>query len=402
LPSSSAFLEPVHDFAEALIGDSDGCDRLAAGRFFGQLGDIHVAEGRQDQRTRNRGRGHHQHVRRGALGRQPQPLVNAEPVLLVDHSQGEVPVHHRFLEQGVGADHDLGLSIGDALEQLGAFLALGAGCEHGNLDTGRFGHFPDRGVVLAGEDLGRGHQHRLASGFDGIGHGQHRHSGLAGADITLQQPQHPVLAGHVGEDFFDSRCLASRQGKRQCTEDRLAQPAFRDNGMSRQLAQCLAHKSQRQLARQQLVIGQPAARRCLRFDIDLRFGMVQFADRVGERGKAVLAYQVRIGPLWKLRQEVQRRLDRSAQHLWRQAGGQRIDRFDQRKAVRVRFQGDMVGMDHRRSAVEPFDLAADQHGFALRQDLLEPLPLGMKEGQGQFTGIVMDEHPVRRVSAARR
>jgi hypothetical protein len=48
-----------------------------------------------------------------------------------------------------------------------------------NLDTGRFGHFPDRGVVLAGEDLGRGHQHRLASGFDGIGHGQHRHSGLA-------------------------------------------------------------------------------------------------------------------------------------------------------------------------------------------------------------------------------
>ncbi len=49
--------------------------------------DVHVAEGGQHQRARDRRRRHHQHIGRIALGGDRQPLVDAEAVLLVDHRE---------------------------------------------------------------------------------------------------------------------------------------------------------------------------------------------------------------------------------------------------------------------------------------------------------------------------
>jgi hypothetical protein len=52
---------------------------------------LQVAEDGHRHRARDRRRGHHQHVRRLAgLGPQGVALLDAEPVLLVDHDQAEV------------------------------------------------------------------------------------------------------------------------------------------------------------------------------------------------------------------------------------------------------------------------------------------------------------------------
>jgi hypothetical protein len=80
---------------------------LRPGRFLGELRDIHVAECRQNQRARDRRRGHHQHMRRNPLGRQPQALVHAETVLFVDDGQQKIVVDDGILEQRMRADDDL-------------------------------------------------------------------------------------------------------------------------------------------------------------------------------------------------------------------------------------------------------------------------------------------------------
>ena len=83
-------------------------DRLAAGRLLAQLRDLHVAVERQHQGARDRRRGHHQQIGRCALGRERQPLMDAEAVLLVDHRQRQIGEGDLVLEQGVGADRQPG------------------------------------------------------------------------------------------------------------------------------------------------------------------------------------------------------------------------------------------------------------------------------------------------------
>ncbi|MNS83419.1 hypothetical protein D3C72_1172050 [compost metagenome] len=102
--------QPLDNVADPFGGDRYRLDRLAAGRLFGELGDIHVAEGGQNQRARN-GRGSHdQHMRGDALGGEAQALMNAETVLFVHHGQHEVLVTHAVLKQRMGADDDLCLT----------------------------------------------------------------------------------------------------------------------------------------------------------------------------------------------------------------------------------------------------------------------------------------------------
>ena len=61
--------------------------------------------------------------------------------------------------------------------------------------------------MLAREDFGRRHQRRLAAGFDHGRGGEQRDHGLAGADIALQQPQHALGLGEIGDDVGDARAL---------------------------------------------------------------------------------------------------------------------------------------------------------------------------------------------------
>ena len=269
-------------FVQPLQRQGDGADRLAAGRFFRQLRDVHVAEGGQHQRARDRRRRHHQHVGRVALGGDGKPLVDAETVLLVDDGEDEVVEGHRFLEQRMGADDDVDLAAGEAGQRVGAFAALFAAGEDGDAQAGLFGQRRDRRQMLARQDFGRRHQRRLAAGLDGARHGEQRHHRLAGADIALQQPQHAFGIGEVGVDFGQREFLAAGQRIGQGRAQFLDDAAVADQRPARQAADFCPHQRQRDLAGQQLVIGEPPPCRALDGDIDRVGRIVDAGERVAE------------------------------------------------------------------------------------------------------------------------
>ena len=166
--------------------------------------------------------------------------------------------------------------------------ALAAG-EDGDADAGRFGQRRDGGEMLAGEDFGRRHEGGLPAGFDHGRRRQQRHHGLAGADIALQQAQHALRLGEVGDDVVDRLLL--RMGERigQRLEDARAQAAFAGAAAAGLPAHMGAHQRERELAGEQFVIGKPRPGR--HFPAATSCGSrrpVQMAQRVG-KGWEVLA-----------------------------------------------------------------------------------------------------------------
>ncbi len=137
--------------------------------------------------------------------------MDAEAVLLVHHGEDEVPVGDIVLEERMGADDDLRLAGGDALQDGITLAALGAAGQHVDGEAGGGGHGRERRKMLAREDFRRRHQHGLPAAFDGSQHRHQRHRRLAGADVALKEPQHALLARHVLQHFGDGRLLASRQ-----------------------------------------------------------------------------------------------------------------------------------------------------------------------------------------------
>ena len=202
-----------------------GLDRRPAGGQLGQRRRLEVAEDGHRDGPRDRRRGHHQHVRRDrGLAGQRRPLLDPEPVLLVDHDQAEVREADPVLEQRVGADHDAGLAAGHPAQRGGA---LGLGHRAREQLDGRAlvgpaehaarrevaEHRDDRAVVLLGEHLGRGEQRRLAAGVDDAEHRAQGDQRLAGADLALQQPVHRVRLGEVGLDLRADLALPAGSSK---------------------------------------------------------------------------------------------------------------------------------------------------------------------------------------------
>ena len=181
--------------------------RQPSGRLLGQAGHIHLAPLRQQQRARDRRRGHHQHVGLLALAAQQQPLVHPEPVLLVDHRQRQVAIFHAVLEQRVRADHHRTSPSFSPRSSADRAAALHAAGQHRH----RLGRQPrQRAVMLLGQHLGRRHQRRLPAGLHRAQHRQQRHQRLARADIALQQPQHAPVGAEVGVDLRQRLRLRSR------------------------------------------------------------------------------------------------------------------------------------------------------------------------------------------------
>ena len=248
-----------------------------------------------------------------------QALMHAEAVLLVDHRKAEIAEHDAVLEQGMGADDDVdrpGCQVGENGLALLAFFASGE-----DLDTqaGCLGERRDGGEVLTGEDFGRGHHRRLRSRLDGVGHGEQRNDGLAGADIALQQPQHAVGLGHVGADFVQRTALRGGQFMAEGG-------AYPGGGFARtvqhaagRFLEAAADKTERQLAGQQLVIGEPAPCHALRCDIRFVARCVHVCDRLGEGRKAVAHRDMRIGPFVEIGHALQGAGYRLADDLQRHA-----------------------------------------------------------------------------------
>ena len=70
---------------------------------------VEITVERERQSAGNRRGGHYQYIRFGLIGflHQPEPLQDAEAVLLIDDNEAEAIEFHFFFDQRVGADDQL-------------------------------------------------------------------------------------------------------------------------------------------------------------------------------------------------------------------------------------------------------------------------------------------------------
>ena len=205
--------------------------------------------------------------------------------------------------------------------------------------------------MLAGEDLGRRHEGGLPARFDHRRRGDQRHHGLAGADIALQQAQHALRAGKIGDDVVDRLLLRMGQRVRQRLHDVRAQAAFAGRAAAGLPAHVRADQCERELAGKQFVIGEPRPGRTLRRDV-VRLGRpVQMAQRGGEGGKALARDPSLVLPFRQIGQAAERAVHRAPHIAEREALGQRIDRLDQRQIREALLVHHPVGMHHLQHTV---------------------------------------------------
>lgn len=94
---------------------------------------------------------------RVALGLQSLALVHAETVLFVDDGQGQAVEANGVLEQGMGADGDLGVTRGQGSQFLASLRRGVAAGEQDRRHASRAQHGAELLVMLARQDFGRGH-----------------------------------------------------------------------------------------------------------------------------------------------------------------------------------------------------------------------------------------------------
>jgi hypothetical protein len=184
---------------------------LPAGRLFSQLRNVHVAEIGENQGARDRGGGQHQEIDRFALARQCQPLMHAETVLFVDDGEREIVERHVVLEQRVRADGQIDIARSQCRQNFSAFAAALPAREDSNTDAGGGREPRDGGKMLARQNLGRRHQRRLAAGLDHRCGGKECHHGLARADVAVEQAQHAIGLGEIGNNVGDRALLRRRE-----------------------------------------------------------------------------------------------------------------------------------------------------------------------------------------------
>ena len=228
-----------------------------------------------------------------------------------------------------------------------ALLALLAAGQDRDAQAGAFGQRRDGLDVLAREDFGRRHQRGLLAGFGDGGGGEQRHHGLAGADIALQQPQHPHRLAQIVGDRGGRVALRRRQRIGQGVDDPVAQVPVAGIAVAGRAAQLRAHQRQRQLAGEQFVEGEPRPERAVRQDVGrVRRGTCTRLSASANRRKAAAAHHFRADPFRQVGQLLQRLRDRAAQRAERQAFGERIDRIDAGELCEARLVDDAVGMHH--------------------------------------------------------
>ena len=185
--------EAVDHLGQLLVADHARFDRRPARRHLVDPADVHLAILGQRQRARDRGRGHHQQMRRMlGLRRQQQPLRHAEAMLLVDHREPELLVGDLLLEDRVGADEDVDRAVGEAHQHAVARPALLAAGEDRDPDAEAVELAEQGRMMLAGEDLGRGEQRRLRARL------RPRSASPASATRVLPDPTSPWSRRSIG------------------------------------------------------------------------------------------------------------------------------------------------------------------------------------------------------------
>ena len=122
------------------------------------------------------------------------------------------------------------------------------------------------------------------------------------------------------------------------------------------------------------------------------------ADRLLPSRPALTLAECRVAPIGEVfgcRQASKRPLDRALQSFRRQAGGQRINRFDPADFIGIFKFDDMIGMGHLRVAVIAFDAATDHPGGPGWKHLREIIAAGVEKHQIQPAAGVMASDSVR-------
>ena len=261
-------------------------------------------------------------VRAAPLGER-RPLLDAEPMLLVDHRDGEVGELHLALDERMRADGDPDVTRRDELVRGAALPRRQARREERDADAELGAEALDREEVLLGEGLRRGHERALAAGLDRPQQAVEGDRGLAGAHVSLQQPLHRGGAREVGVDLLHRPLLRSRQRERQ----HVAVPGRELRGRRKRLGdERLALRgppAKGELEREELVERQPAPGA---LGIVLAAGPVDADERIGPERQGVVGADRRGQRLAGVPRARQRRLGQRAKRLLRQIRSRGIDR----------------------------------------------------------------------------
>ena len=137
-------------------------------------------------------------------------------MLLVHDYHAEFCELYFLLDQGMGANYQLGVALSDVTASFAFAVVLHGASEQHNAVAGAFENASSREIVLLGENFRRRHQRDLVSVFHGNNRGLKGDDGFTRAHIALQQAAHGVRFFHVGGDFFQHSFLrGSWDGKEE-------------------------------------------------------------------------------------------------------------------------------------------------------------------------------------------
>ena len=156
---------PADDFIQAVERHGYGGNRLAACGLVRQTRNVHVPEAGQNQCARDRGGCHDENIDALSLRGQGKTLVDAKPVLLVDHDNSQIAEADLALEKGMGPDNQIDLASVQlflCLPALTCRILAGQKCQANPGLLAKRGH---GSIMLAGQDFGRGHDGSLSAGL---------------------------------------------------------------------------------------------------------------------------------------------------------------------------------------------------------------------------------------------
>ena len=309
-------------------------------------------------------------------------------MLLVDHGEREVLEVDPLLEERVGADQDIDLAGGQRRQRSFSRAPRIPPREQGEGDAAALQQSAERIGVLVGQQLGRHHQSGLRAGLHRDQHGKQRHHGLAAADVALEEAEHAAFLREVLDDLGGSGALAFGQSEGEGGLHRAAEPAVAGDGATAPASGGAAHQRQRQLVRQQLVVGEARAGRGVGLKVGGVLGRMRGLERLVPGRPPTRCHQARLDPFGQRRRPRQRGAHRAGHRLQRDPRRQRIDGLDRLHAIPLVERRDVVGVHHLDFAAVAFDAPAHHPHGPFGQLLAEPVALRVEEDEREGPGLV--------------
>ena len=249
--------DPGRDLGPPLGRRHRGLDRGSPRRQLVDDRGVQVGVRGHGEGARNRGGGHDELMRPQcpafALAAEREPLLDPEPVLLVDDDEPEVRERHPRLEQRMRSHRDRGLPAGDFGQGSAAIAACEPAGEPYHSDPERFEPRAEARAVLLREQLGGRHQGNLALAGDRHHRGERRDHGLARAHVALYQPVHRTVPRKVGADLSRHPALGRGEIERQRVDEAAHQRIAAVQHRGTPAVETAPQHAQRKVVRKQLL-----------------------------------------------------------------------------------------------------------------------------------------------------